>query len=163
GYHRHDRRAMLDALKDLNLTQMKMVGDSSILDRISQYEMAYRMQVSVPEVRDLSGEPDSTFELYGEDSRVPGTFASNCLLARKLLENEVKFVQLYHQGWDNHGNLPANITRQCKATDQASAALVKDLKQRGLLEDTLVIWGGEFGRTNYSQGKLSLNNFGRDH
>ncbi len=163
GYHRHDRRAMLDALKDLNLTQMNMVGDSSILDRISQYEMAYRMQVSVPEVRDLSDEPDSTFELYGEDSRVPGTFASNCLLARKLLENEVKFVQLYHQGWDNHGNLPASISRQCKATDQASAALVKDLKQRGLLEDTLVIWGGEFGRTNYSQGKLTKDNFGRDH
>jgi len=163
GYHRADRRSMLDALKDLNMAQMDMVGDSSIMDRVSQYEMAYRMQVSVPEVRDMTDEPDSTFELYGEDSRTPGTFASNCLLARKLLESDVKFVQLYHQGWDNHGNLPANITRQCKATDQASAALVKDLKQRGLLEDTLVIWGGEVGRTNYSQGKLSLNNFGRDH
>ncbi|HLU93775.1 MAG TPA: DUF1501 domain-containing protein [Membranihabitans sp.] len=163
GYHRADRRSMLDALKDLNMAQMDMVRDSSIMDRVSQYEMAYRMQVSVPEVRDMTDEPDSTFELYGEDSRTPGTFASNCLLARKLLESDVKFVQLYHQGWDNHGNLPANITRQCKATDQASAALVKDLKQRGLLEDTLVIWGGEFGRTNYSQGKLSLNNFGRDH
>ena len=163
GYHRADRRSMLDALKDLNLAQMDIVRDSSIMDRVSQYEMAYRMQVSVPEVRDMTDEPDSTFELYGEDSRTPGTFASNCLLARKLLESDVKFVQLYHQGWDNHGNLPANITRQCKATDQASAALVKDLKQRGLLEDTLVIWGGEFGRTNYSQGKLSLNNFGRDH
>ena len=163
GYHRGDRRSMLNALKELNMAQMGMVGDSSIMDRVSQYEMAYRMQVSVPEVRDLSDEPDNTFELYGEDSRIPGTFASNCLLARKLLESDVKFVQLYHQGWDNHGNLPANINRQCKATDQASAALVKDLKQRGLLEDTLVIWGGEFGRTNYSQGKLTPNNFGRDH
>ena len=163
GYQRNHRRAMLDALKDLNLTQMDMVGDSTIADRISQYEMAYRMQVSVPEVRDLSDEPESTFKLYGEDARIPGTYASNCLLARKLLEKDVKFVQLYHQGWDNHGNLPASISGQCKATDQASAALVKDLKQRGLLDDTLVIWGGEFGRTNYSQGKLTRENFGRDH
>lgn len=163
GYHRNDRRVMLDALKELNLTQMDMVGDSSIMDRISQYEMAYRMQVSVPEVRDLSDEPESIFDLYGADSKIPGTYAANCLLARKLLENDVKFVQLYHQGWDNHGNLPASISQQCRATDQASAALVKDLKQRGLLEDTLVIWGGEFGRTNYSQGKLTHDNFGRDH
>src|SRR5690606_33630998 len=163
GYQRNHRRAMLDALKDLNLAQMDMVGDSTIADRISQYEMAYRMQVSVPEVRDLSDEPESTFKLYGKDARIPGTYASNCLLARKLLENDVKFVQLYHQGWDNHGNLPASISGQCKATDQASAALVKDLKQRGLLDDTLVIWGGEFGRTNYSQGKLTRDNFGRDH
>lgn len=163
GYHRSDRREMLNALKELNLVQKEMVGDSSISDRIAQYEMAYRMQVSVPEVRDLEDEPDSVFELYGEDARTPGTYAANCLLARRLLEKDVKYVQLYHQGWDNHGNLPSHITRQCKATDQASAALVKDLKQRGLLEDTLVIWGGEFGRTNYSQGKLTKDNFGRDH
>lgn len=163
GYHREDREQMLHALKEVNKAQMEEVGDASIQDRIRQYEMAFRMQLSVPEVRDLSDEPESIFEMYGEDSRKPGTYAANCLLARRLLEKDVRFVQLYHQGWDNHGNLPSNIERQCKDTDQASAALVKDLKQRGLLEDTLVIWGGEFGRTNYSQGKLTANNFGRDH
>jgi len=163
GYHRSDREQMLHALKEVNLAQMEQVGDASIQDRIKQYEMAFRMQLSVPEVRDMSDEPDSIFEMYGEDSRQPGTYAANCLLARRLLEKDVRFVQLYHQGWDNHGNLPSSIERQCKDTDQASAALVKDLKQRGLLEDTLVIWGGEFGRTNYSQGKLTATNFGRDH
>ena len=139
------------------------VGDPEILARMSQYEMAFRMQTSVPEVMDVSREPDYIFDLYGEDSRVPGTFAANCLLARKLAEKDVKFIQLYHQGWDQHGNLPEGLKKQCKETDQASAGLIQDLKQRGLLEDTLVIWGGEFGRTNYSQGILTETNYGRDH
>jgi uncharacterized protein (DUF1501 family) len=125
--------------------------------------MAYRMQTSVPEVTDLTTEPDSTFELYGPDSRKPGTFAANCLLARRLAERGVRFIQLYHQGWDQHDSLPAGIRRQAGETDQASAALIKDLKQRGMLDDTLVIWGGEFGRTCYSQGKLTKDNYGRDH
>jgi uncharacterized protein (DUF1501 family) len=125
--------------------------------------MAYRMQMSVPEVTDVSNEPESIFELYGEDARDPGTYAANCLMARRLIEKDVKFVQLYHQGWDQHGNLPNGIKSQAKKTDQASAALITDLRQRGLLEDTLVIWGGEFGRTNYSQGKLTADNYGRDH
>ena len=125
--------------------------------------MAFRMQTSVPDATDLSQETDATFELYGPDSRTPGTFAANCLLARRLAERGVRFIQLYHQGWDHHGGLPGAIRNQCRETDQASAALVKDLKQRGLLEDTLVIWGGEFGRTVYSQGALTANNYGRDH
>jgi len=154
---------MLDYLKKLNHFQQDTYNDSEVNNRIQQYEMAYRMQTSVPEVTDLSKEPDSIFEMYGEDSRNPGTYAANCLLARKLLEQDVKFVQLYHQGWDNHLFLPGAIKKQCKNTDQATAALIKDLKQRGLLEDTLVIWGGEFGRTAYSQGKLTKDNYGRDH
>ena len=125
--------------------------------------MAYRMQTSVPGVMDLSAEKPETFELYGPDARKPGTFAANCLLARRLAENGVKFIQLYHQGWDQHGGLPKGIAVQCKETDQASAALITDLKQRGMLDDTLVIWGGEFGRTSYSQGKLAADNYGRDH
>jgi hypothetical protein len=125
--------------------------------------MAYRMQTSVPEVMDLSDEPDWVYDMYGKDSRDPGTYAANCLMARRLLEKDVKFVQLYHQGWDQHNNLPGDIKTQCRNTDQATAALIKDLKQRGLLEDTLVVWGGEFGRTVYSQGKLSKDNYGRDH
>jgi uncharacterized protein (DUF1501 family) len=125
--------------------------------------MAYRMQASVPETMDVSDEPDYIYEMYGEESRNPGTYAANCLLARRLAERDVKFIQLYHQGWDQHGNLPKDIKKQATDVDQASAALVKDLKQRGLLEDTLVIWGGEFGRTNYSQGKLTATNYGRDH
>jgi uncharacterized protein (DUF1501 family) len=125
--------------------------------------MAFRLQTSVPEVVDNSKEPDSIFELYGPDSRKPGTFAANCLLARRLAEKGVKFIQLYHQGWDQHGNLPKGISTQCRETDQPAAALITDLKQRGLLEDTLVIWGGEFGRTNYSQGKLTSADYGRDH
>jgi hypothetical protein len=125
--------------------------------------MAYRMQTSVPELMDLSKEPDSVFELYGPDARKPGTFAANCLLARRLVERGVRFVQLYHRGWDQHGNLPKMIASQCKDTDQASAALVKDLKARGLLDETLVCWGGEFGRTVYSQGALTKDNYGRDH
>ena len=163
GYKAVDRREMLDALKELNKAQMESFGDPEIANRIAQYEMAFKMQASVPEITDMSDEPDWVFDMYGKDSRTPGTYAANCLLARRLLEKNVKFVQLYHQGWDQHGNLPGALTNQCKATDQASAALVKDLKQRGLLDDTLVVWGGEFGRTNYSQGKLLKDNYGRDH
>ncbi|MEM6963640.1 MAG: DUF1501 domain-containing protein [Bacteroidota bacterium] len=163
GYDGNDRREMLDYLNQLNQFQQDTYNDPEVNNRIQQYEMAYRMQTSVPEVTDLSKEPDHIFEMYGEDSRDPGTYAANCLLARKLLEQDVKFVQLYHQGWDNHLFLPGAIKNQCKKTDQATAALIKDLKQRGLLEDTLVIWGGEFGRTAYSQGKLTKDNYGRDH
>ncbi len=163
NYDGDDRRQMLDYLRKLNEAQYDTYGDPEINARIAQYEMAYRMQTSVPEVTNMSDEPDYIYDMYGEDSRDPGTYAANCLLARKLLEQDVKFVQLYHQGWDQHGGLPAGIKNQCKNTDQATAALVKDLKQRGLLEDTLVIWGGEFGRTVYSQGKLTPTNYGRDH
>lgn len=163
GYNTSDRREMLDYLKRLNEFQQSQVGDPEIENRIAQYEMAFRMQLSVPEVTDLSNEPDWVFDLYGEEARDPGTYQANCLLARKLVENGVKFVQLYHQGWDQHGGLPNGIKNQCKNTDQATAALITDLKQRGLLEDTLVIWGGEFGRTNYSQGKLTKTDYGRDH
>ena len=157
------REEQLNSLKKLQNIQHADVGDPEILTKISNYEMAYRMQTSVPDVMDISDEPDYIFDLYGEDSRYPGTFAANCLLARKLAEKDVKFIQLYHRGWDQHGNLPRNIKRQAKETDQASAALIQDLKQRGMLEDTLVIWGGEFGRTNYSQGLLKPDNYGRDH
>jgi len=157
------RRALLDKLNALNRLQYEKELDPEIESRIAQYEMAYRMQSSVPDVTDLSKEPASTYELYGPDSRTPGTFAANCLLARRLAERDVRFIQLYHQGWDQHDNLPAAIAVQARETDQASAALVKDLKQRGMLEDTLVIWGGEFGRTCYSQGKLTSDNYGRDH
>ncbi len=163
GMDDHDREQMMTYLKQLHELQYDSWGDPEIQSRIAQYEMAHRMQMSVPEVNDLSDEPDSVFEMYGEDSRDPGTYAANCLMARRLAERNVKFIQLFHQGWDQHGNLPSGIKRQCENTDQASAALVKDLKQRGLLEDTLVIWGGEFGRTNYSQGKLTADNYGRDH
>jgi hypothetical protein len=163
NYDGADRRQMLDYLKKLNEVQYDTYGDPEINARIAQYEMAYRMQTSVPEVTDMSDEPDYIYDMYGKDSRDPGSYAANCLLARKLLEKDVRFVQLYHQGWDQHGGLPAGIKHQCKNTDQATAALVKDLKQRGLLEDTLVIWGGEFGRTVYSQGKLSETDYGRDH
>ena len=162
GVCRSGRRAMLDAINDLNREQFERELDPEIESRIAQYEMAYRMQTSVPEVTDLSDEPDSTYELYGEDARQPGTYAANCLLARKLAEKDVRFIQLYHQGWDQHGNLKGGLTTQCRQTDRASAALVTDLKQRGLLDDTLVIWGGEFGRTSYSQGRLNAS-FGRDH
>lgn len=163
GLDEHDRQQILEYLKQLHQIQYESWGDPEIHSRIAQYEMAYRMQMSVPEVTDVSDEPDSIFELYGEDSRDPGTYAANCLMARRLIEKDVKFVQLYHQGWDQHGNLPKGIKSQAEKTDQASAALVKDLKQRGLLDDTLVIWGGEFGRTNYSQGKLTATDYGRDH
>lgn len=157
------RRAMLDKLASLNQLQHEEFGDPEITAKIQQYEMAYRMQTSVPEVTDLSDEPDHVIKLYGPDCLVPGTYAANALLARKLAEKGVRFIQLYHQGWDQHGNLPSGMAGQAKDVDQASAALVTDLKQRGLLEDTIVIWGGEFGRTNYCQGTLTDTNFGRDH
>ena len=158
-----NRRKMLDQLVELNQIYHAEVKDPEIRTRIAQYEMAYRMQTSVPEVMDVSDEPDSIYKLYGPESRIPGTYAANCLLARRLIERDVKCIQLYHQGWDHHGNLPELISNQCRDTDQPSAALVMDLKQRGLLDDTLVIWGGEFGRTNYSQGLDMGNRYGRDH
>jgi hypothetical protein len=163
GICRSGRSAMLDKLNELNRHQFERELDPEIESRIAQYEMAFRMQVSVPEATDLSDESESTFELYGPDSRTPGTYAANCLLARRLAERGVRFIQLYHQGWDHHGALPKGIREQCAETDQASAALVKDLKQRGMLEDTLIIWGGEFGRTSYSQGPLTVDDYGRDH
>jgi hypothetical protein len=163
GVSAESRRLLLDRVKELNAHAADRLGDTEIDTRIAQYEMSYRMQTSVPDVMDLAHEPDSTFDLYGPDAKKPGTFAANCLLARKLAEKGVKFIQLYHQGWDQHGGLPNGIKTQCRETDQASAALITDLKQRGLLDDTLVVWGGEFGRTNYSQGKLTATDYGRDH
>jgi hypothetical protein len=163
GMKREERRELLDNLAQLNELSYQKLGDPEISAKIQQYEMAYRMQAAVPEIMDVSKEPDSVVKLYGPECLVPGTFAANCLLARKLSENGVRFVQLYHQGWDQHGNLPYEITKQAMDVDQASAALVTDLKQRGLLDETLVIWGGEFGRSNYSQGKLTADNYGRDH
>jgi len=157
------RRDVLDDLSAMNELKFQETGDPEIATRIVQYEMAYRMQTSVPELTDISGEPASTFDLYGEDARTPGTFAWNCLLARRLCERGVRFVQLFHRGWDQHVLLPKNIAIQCRMTDQPTAALVQDLKQRGLLEDTLVVWGGEFGRTVYCQGKLTPDDYGRDH
>ncbi len=157
------RRRMLDGLAALNEIQHNEFDDPEIHTRIQQYEMAYRMQTSVPDAMDIDSEPDHIFDLYGPDSRKPGTFAANCLLARRLAERDVRFIQLYHRGWDQHGDLPRDISLQSADVDQASAALVKDLKQRGMLDDTLVIWGGEFGRTVYCQGKLTEENYGRDH
>ena len=154
---------MLDTVAEINRMRSQEFGDPEIETRISQYEMAYRMQTSVPELMDLSKEPDSVFERYGPDSRTPGTYAANCILARRLAERDVRFVQLFHRGWDQHQDLPRDIRLQARDTDQASSALVQDLKERGLLDDTLVIWGGEFGRTVYCQGKLSETNYGRDH
>lgn len=163
GYDGGDRRNMLDYLKQLNEFQQNAYNDPEVENRIAQYEMAYRMQTSVPEVTDLSGEPDWVFDMYGADSRDPGTYAANCLLARRLLEQDVRFIQLYHQGWDQHSHLNGSLRNQCRKTDQATAAFIKDLKFRGLLDDTLVVWGGEFGRTVYSQGKLTGDSYGRDH
>ena len=163
GVSRQGRRKMLDRLAELHALQEEQTGDREIAARVGQYEMAYRMQTSVPEVMDLSKEPARTFELYGAEARQPGTFAANCLLARRLAERDVRFIQLYHPGWDHHGGLPAGIRRQCKDVDRACYALLTDLKQRGLLDETLVVWGGEFGRTNYSQGKLTATDYGRDH
>ncbi|MBL9142787.1 MAG: DUF1501 domain-containing protein [Verrucomicrobiaceae bacterium] len=163
GVSRADRRRLLTTLSKLNTMQHKQSLDPEINTRIAQYEMAFRMQSSVPELTDLKGESDDTFRRYGEDARRPGTFAANCLLARRLAERGCRFIQLYHRGWDQHYNLPTNLALQANDVDQASAALVTDLRQRGLLEDTLVVWGGEFGRTTYSQGKLTGTNFGRDH
>ena len=163
GISAQARRRMLDGLARLNTKRYETFADPEINTRISQYEMAYRMQTSVPELTDTSREPASVLEMYGPDVHKPGTFAYNCLLARRMAERGVRFVQLYHRGWDQHGNLPKRIKEQCEDTDQPSAALVKDLKQRGLLDDTLVIWGGEFGRTVYCQGKIEKDNYGRDH
>jgi Protein of unknown function (DUF1501) len=157
------RRQLLDKLAELHRIDIEQSLAPEINDRIANYEMAYRMQTSVPDVTDLSSEPEWVFDLYGKDSREPGTFAANCLLARRLIERGVRFVQLFHQDWDHHGGLPGAIRNECKQTDQASAALVKDLKMRGLLDDTIVLWGGEFGRTAYSQGKLTPGQYGRDH
>ncbi len=163
GVSPHVRRDMLDALAKLNGYQAEQQLDPEIDARVAQAEMAFRMQTSVPDATDLSGETEETFKLYGPDSKTPGTYAANCLLARRLIERDVRFIQLFHQGWDQHGDVVGGITRQCKQTDQASAALITDLKRRGLLDDTLVVWGGEFGRTAYCQGKMSGNNYGRDH
>ena len=157
------RRTQLDRLRELHELKDAEPGWQQIESRIAQYEMAYRMQTSVPEVTDLGDEPDYIFDLYGEAARDPGTYAANCLLARRLAERGVRFIQLFHQGWDHHGGLPAGIRTQARETDQPSAALVQDLRQRGMLDDTLVIWGGEFGRTNYCQGRLTDEDYGRDH
>ena len=162
GIDRGLRRAMLDRVARLNALQQQQDGDPEIATRIAQYEMAFRMQASVPELTDFSSESEATFEMYGPDAKRPGSFASNCLMARRMVERGVRFVQLYHRGWDNHGSLPSNIPKQCKDIDQPQAALIKDLEQRGLLDETIVIWGGEFGRTVYSQGSLQ-DDYGRDH
>ena len=163
GYDGPDRREMLDQLRRLNELQNQAWADPEVDARIAQYEMAFRMQTSVPEVMDISDEPEEVFDLYGPASRDKGSYAANCLLARRLLEKDVRFVQLYHQGWDHHDALPKNMERQCRQIDQPTAALLTDLKRRGLLEDTLVVWGGEFGRTVYSQGRISKEAYGRDH
>jgi hypothetical protein len=157
------RRAMLDDLAQLNQIRLRRNGDPEIATRVAQYELAYRMQMSVPELVDLADEPQPILDLYGPDAATPGTYAANCLLARRLAERGVRFIQLYHRGWDQHTNLPRDIRKQAAATDQASAALVQDLRQRGMLEDTLIVWGGEFGRTVYCQGTLTDANYGRDH
>ena len=163
GYEGTARRRFLDDLGKLNQGTLEDYQDPEVATRIAQYEMAFRMQTSVPELADLSKEPESTFELYGPDARKPGSYAANCILARRLAERGVRFIQLFHRGWDQHSNLPKEIKGQCVQTDQPSAALIQDLKQRGLLDDTLVVWGGEFGRTVYSQGVLTEDNYGRDH
>jgi hypothetical protein len=157
------RRRMLDALGELNQKKHDEVGDPEIVSRIAQYEMAFRMQTSVPELVDISGEEQHVLDMYGPEVKTPGTYAFNCLLARRLAERGVRFTQVFLRGWDHHGNLPKQIPNLCKAMDQPSAALIKDLKQRGMLDDTLVVWGGEFGRTVYSQGTLTKDNYGRDH
>ena len=163
GYSDDARKRFLNDLSKMNELTYTQYQDPEVSTRISQYEMAFRMQHSVPELTDLSKEPDSTFEMYGPDSRTPGTYAANCILARRLAERGVRFIQLFHRGWDQHNNLPKEIRQQCRQTDQPSAALIQDLKQRGMLKDTLVVWGGEFGRTVYSQGTLTEDNYGRDH
>jgi len=163
GIDRTSRRRMLDALARINQAKAATQGDPEIESRIAQYEMAFRMQASVPSLMDLSQETEKTFALYGDDAKKPGTYAANCLLARRLAERGVRFIQLYHRGWDQHGGLPKGIAGQCKDTDQPTAALIKDLKQRGMLDETLIVWGGEFGRTVYCQGKLTSDNYGRDH
>jgi uncharacterized protein (DUF1501 family) len=163
GIDKASRRNMLDALNQLREISKPELGESLIESQIAQYELGYRMQDAIPEVVDFSDESEEVMDSYGPAARTPGSFASNCILARRLAERGVQFIQLFHPGWDHHGDLPAGIRAMCQETDQPSAALVADLKQRGLLEDTLVIWGGEFGRTNYCQGKLTAESFGRDH
>ena len=163
GIDPHTRRSMLDSLSKLNQMRYETIQDPEISTRISQYEMAYRMQTSIPELTDISDEPEHVLEMYGPDVHKPGTFASNCLLARRLAERDVQFVQIFIRGWDQHGNLPGDIRLQCQDVDQGAAALVKDLEARDMLKDTLVIWGGEFGRTIYCQGGLTKTNYGRDH
>jgi Protein of unknown function (DUF1501) len=163
GIARDGRRQMLDRLAELHAQQFADLGDPEINTRVAQYEMAYRMQASVPDTLDVSHEPDGVKDLYGPEAKNPGSFAANCLLARRMAERNVRFIQLYHPGWDHHGGLPNGIRRQCKDVDQACYGLLTDLKQRGLLDETLVVWGGEFGRTNYCQGKLTKDDFGRDH
>ena len=163
GFERADRRRWLDTLARMNGLKQRETFDPEIAARIDQYEMAFRMQTAVPELTDLSDEPEETFDLYGPDARKPGTYAANCLLARRLAERGVRFIQLFHRGWDQHTNLPKQLAGQARDTDQPSAALVLDLKRRGLLDDTLVIWGGEFGRTVYCQEELTADNYGRDH
>jgi len=163
GVSRAARRAQLDALAELDGAQSEATGDPEVAARVAQAELAFRMQASLPDVADVAGETAETWQLYGESARTPGSYAANCLLARRLVERGVRFVQLFHQGWDQHGGLPAGITRQCQQTDQATAALLIDLERRGLLDDTLVVWGGEFGRTAYCQGAMTANDYGRDH
>jgi hypothetical protein len=163
GMDREMRRDSLDELADLNKHRHATVGDPEIQTRISQYELAFRMQTSVPDLTDISKEPESVLESYGPEVRTPGTYASNCLLARRLAERDVRFIQLFHMGWDHHGGLPPAVRGQCKDTDQPTAALIRDLKQRGLLDETLIVWGGEFGRTIYSQGAITETSYGRDH
>lgn len=163
GLSASSRRRQLDRLRELHQMEYDRDLDPAIQARIAQYEMAFRMQTSVPEATDLSSEPESILELYGPDARQPGSFAANCLLARRLAERGVRFIQLYHPGWDHHGGLPSGIRQLANETDRGCAALITDLKQRGMLDETLVLWGGEFGRTNYSQGKLTPTDYGRDH
>ena len=163
GMRRSDRRKMLDMLADLNGRQAAVTGDSEVLTRIAQYEMAFRMQASVPELTDFSDESEATLEMYGPDVRKPGSYAFNCLMARRMAERDVRFIQLYHRGWDHHGSVTRDLPLQCQDVDQPQAALLKDLKRRGLLDETLVVWGGEFGSTVYCQGKLSPKQYGRDH
>ena len=163
GVSHEVRRLMLDRLQSMNTRIYKALGDPETQARIAQYEMAFRMQSSVPELLDISDEPRHVLDLYGKDVEKPGTFAANCLLARRMVERDVRFVQIFHRGWDQHANLPKDIRRQTQEVDQPSWALVQDLKQRGLLDDTLVIWGGEFGRTIYCQGPLKRGDYGRDH
>ena len=163
GVDRATRRETLDEIGALNRNRHNAMGDPEITARIAQYEMAFRMQASVPDLTDISREPKSVLDLYGPEVKTPGTYAANCLLARRLAERDVRFVQLFHMGWDHHGGLPKAIKGQCSDTDQPTTALIKDLKSRGLLDDTLIVWGGEFGRTIYSQGTLTEDNYGRDH
>jgi len=163
GVSREMRRQMIDGVNAFNERQFAEVADPEIQNRITQYEMAFRMQASVPELTDLSDEPDYIYDMYGPDSRKPGTFAYSCLMARRMAERGVRFTQIFHRGWDQHNVLPKDLPNQCRDIDQPTNALLTDLKQRGLLDDTLVVWGGEFGRTIYCQGKLTRDNYGRDH